>query len=232
MICVTSAHQHTIAMDVRQTLENIPLFSGLKDSELQTISTHAIIRSYPKNTIVITEGDTTDTLYVIQSGTVKVFLNDEHGKEIILSIMGANEYFGELSLLDGAPRSASVMTIEPTRLSVISKADFDAYLIKNPDVGVKLLETLVKRIRYLTDNVRSLALLDVYGRVARVLLSMAKEVDDKLVIEEKLTQQDIAKMIGASREMVSRILKDLTSGGYIDVKCGHIVINQKLPPGW
>ncbi len=220
------------AMNVHKTLENIPLFSGLKESDLKTISSHAITRNYPKNTIVITEGDVTNTLYVIHSGKVKVFLNDEHGKEIILARLEPNEYFGELSMLDGEARSASIMTLEPTTVALISKADFDAYLINNPTVALTLLETLTKRIRHLTENVRSLALLDVYGRVARVLLDMAKETNGKLVIDEKLSQQEIAKMVGASREMVSRILKDLSTGGYIDVKRDQIVIHQKLPSAW
>ncbi len=223
---------NTDSMDAHKTLENIPLFSGLKKSDLKTISSHAITRNYPKNTIVITEGDITNTLYIIHSGKVKVFLNDEHGKEIILARLGSNEYFGELSMLDGEARSASVMTVEPTTVALISKADFDAYLINNPCVALTLLETLTKRIRQLTENVRSLALLDVYGRVARVLLDMAKETNGKLVIDEKLSQQEIAKMVGASREMVSRILKDLSTGGYIDVKRDQIVIHQKLPPAW
>ncbi len=219
-------------MDVHKTLENIPLFSGLKEADLKTISSHAITRSFPKNTIVMTEGDITNTLYVIHSGKVKVFLNDEHGKEIILARLEPNEYFGELSLLDGGARSASVMTLEPTTVAVISKADFDAYLVNNPTVALTLLETLTKKIRHLTENVRGLALLDVYGRIARVLLDMAKEIDGKLIIDERPSQQEIAKMVGASREMVSRILKDLSTGGYIDIKKDHILIHQKLPPAW
>lgn len=219
-------------MEIHKTLENIPLFSGVKESELKIISSHAITRNYPKNTIVISEGDITNTLYVIHSGKVKVFLNDEHGKEVILARLEPNEYFGELSLLDGEARSASIMTLEPTTVAVISKADFDAYLISNPTVALTLLENLTKKVRHLTENVRGLALLDVYGRVARVLLDMAKETDGKLIIGEKLSQQEIAKMVGASREMVSRILKDLSTGGYIEVKRGQIVIHQKLPPAW
>jgi CRP/FNR family cyclic AMP-dependent transcriptional regulator len=222
----------TGTMDVHNTLEKIPLFSGLKELDLKTISSHAITRNFPKNTIVITEGDITNTLYVIHSGKVKVFLNDEHGKEIILTRLEKNEYFGELSLLDGEARSASVMTLEPTTVSVISKADFDAYLINNPSVALTLLDTLTKKIRLLTENVRGLALMDVYGRVARVLLDMAKEANGKLIIDEKPSQQEIAKMVGASREMVSRILKDLSTGGYIEVERKHIVIHQKLPPAW
>lgn len=214
-------------------IKDIPLFSGLEQAELDAISSHAVTRSFPKNSIIINEGDTTDSLYVILSGKVKVYLSDEQGKEIILNMLGPDEYFGELALLDRSPRSASVMTVEPTRVSIVHKADFDACLTNNPGIALKLIETLAQRMRQLTENVKNLALLDVYGRIARVLLNMATETDDgTLVIQEKLTQQDIAKMVGASREMVSRIMKDLTTGGYIKSEGGHITIFQRLPSHW
>ncbi|MFQ5936118.1 MAG: Crp/Fnr family transcriptional regulator [Acidiferrobacterales bacterium] len=210
----------------------MPLFASLAQADLATVSGHAVTKTFPRNTIVINEGDTTDSLYVILTGKVKVFLSDEQGREIILDIEGPGEYFGEIALLDDAPRSASVMTLEPSRFSIISKSDFKECLAKNPDIAITLIKELTHRIRMLTDNVKGLALRDVYGRVARTLSNLATAENGNFVISEKLTQQDIANMVGASREMVSRILKDLATGGYIRVEDKRITIKKKLPAGW
>jgi CRP/FNR family cyclic AMP-dependent transcriptional regulator len=166
------------------------------------------------------------------SGRVKVYLSDEDGKEVIINTQGPGEYFGELALIDEAPRSASVMTIEDSKLSIVSKRDFESCLARYPEIALRVIKGLTKRLRHLTENVKSLALMDVYGRVARTLLSLAEEQDGKLVVHQRLTQRDIAAMIGASREMVSRILKDLTIGGYITVDKKSITINEKLPHAW
>jgi len=208
------------------------MFSDLEDDELQTIESHAASKSYPKNSIIINEGDDTNSLYIILSGKVKAFLSNEDGKEVILTILKEGDYFGELSILDSAPRSASIMTMEPCKFSIISKEDFDKVMDQHPDIARKLVAELSSTIRRLTDSVRNLALMDVYGRVARTLLDMAEEKDGLKVIDQKLTHQDIAKMIGSSREMVSRIMKDLQKGGYITPESKRIVINEKLPPGW
>lgn len=213
-------------------LENIALFSDLAEKDLELISSHSVIKQYPKSCILINEGDRSDALYVILGGKVKVFLSDEDGKEIILNIQEAGEYFGELALLDEEPRSASVMTLEPSRLMVISKTDFQRCLMANPELALKLIQALAQRVRSLTETVRNLALLDVYGRVARTLENLAVEKNGKQVIEQRLTHQDIANMVGASREMVSRIMKDLTTGGYVQVVNRQITIKGKLPPGW
>ena len=213
-------------------LPDIPLFSDLEETELDALSSKVVTRHYPRNTIIISEGDISDSLYCILSGRVKVFLSDDEGKEIILNSQGPGDYFGEMALLDAGPRSASVMTLEECRMALISKADFDEFLNQHREATRKIMCQLVKRLRALTDNVRSLALMDVYGRVARVLLELAEEKGDRLVIREELTQQDIANRVGASREMVSRILKELKTGGYIEVKKKHIVIKEKLPHGW
>lgn len=213
-------------------LRKVSLFSDLSEAELQSISSVTAVRTYPKNTIIISEGDNSDSLYAILSGKVKVYLSDDEGREIIINIQGAGEYFGELALLDDSPRSASVMTLEETRLAVISKSAFEECLTKHPELGLRIIRELSARLRHLTQNVKSLALMDVYGRVARTLLDMAEPAGDKLEIRQKLTQRDIASMVGASREMVSRILKDLSTGGYITIQNKTITINEKLPPGW
>lgn len=213
-------------------LRNIPLFSDLSEPDLAVLSSHTNTKKFPKNAIIINEGDRTDSLYVILSGKVRAFLSDEHGKEIVLDIEGPGEYFGEIALLDEAPRSASVMTVEPCTFAIISKDDFKECLSKHPDIAINLIRELTRRIRLLTNNVKGLALRDVYGRVARTLSSLAKEENGQQAIPEKLTQQEIANMVGASREMVSRILKDLTSGGYIKIENRRITIRRKLPAGW
>lgn len=213
-------------------LSNVPLFAGLSEKELQAISQHAITKRFNKNTVVINEGDNSDSLYVILSGRVKIYLSDEEGKEVILNNQGPGDYFGELALIDEAPRSASVMTVEDCRLSIISKHDFATCLKNHPEIALSLIKDLSRRMRSLTENVKSLALMDVYGRVARTLLNLSVPEEGKMVVRERLTQKDIANMVGASREMVSRILKDLSVGGYITVDRKRITINERLPAAW
>lgn len=209
--------------------KNVPLFAKLGPGELRVLEQHATIRTYPRNTVIINEGDEASSLYVILSGQVKVFLSNEEGKEIVVNMQGPGEHFGELALIDSAPRSASVMTVEKGRLASITKADFSKILADHAYISLRLIENLAARVRLLSENVKNLALLDVYGRVAKTLLSLAHEQDGKLVIEERLTQQDIANRVGASREMVARIMKDLVSGHYITIDHKRIQINEKLP---
>jgi CRP/FNR family cyclic AMP-dependent transcriptional regulator len=180
---------------------------------------------------VINEGDLGDSLYVILSGRVKVYLGDASGKELILDIKGPGQYFGEMALDEGA-RSASVMALEPAQFAVLPGVDFRAFLLKHPQVAVQVIRNLIRVARGLNENVRSLAMLDVYGRVARVLLDMAVERDGKLSIPEKLTQKDLANRVGASREMINRILRDLTVGGYVSMREGHIIIEKAPPARW
>lgn len=213
-------------------LSEIALFTDLTRDELDAVASRAVTREFPKNAIVITDGDTSDSLYVIQRGKTKVFLIDENGKEIILNMLGPGEYFGELSLLDGAPRSASVMTLTPCRFTMISKKEFQQRLLENPRIAVALLQRLAARIRTLTENVRDLALRDVYQRVANTLEKLAIEQDGERIIPQRITHQEIANMVGASREMVSRIMKDLTRGGYISTEGQQIRVEKKLPPAW
>lgn len=212
-------------------LKNIPLFSCLNDHELDALSKVAVKKTFPKNTILFTEGDTTNSLYIICSGKVKVTINNNEGKEVILSMLGSGEYFGEMALLDGEPRSACVITKESTELLIISKEDFMDIFSSNP-IAFSLLKGLSKRLREANKKIESLALLDVYGRVARLLIQLAKPKDQNLVIEDKMTHQEIANMIGSSREMVSIILKELSNGGYITIEKKFITINKKLPYSW
>jgi CRP/FNR family cyclic AMP-dependent transcriptional regulator len=213
-------------------LENVPLFSGLSEVALSEIEQHSSVKSFNKNAIVINQDDETYSLYVILSGAVKVFISAEDGREAVLNHQTAGDYFGDLALIDKQPRVASVMTTEPSRFMIISREDFMACLSKNPEIAINLIKPMTSRMRMLARNVSSLALLDVYGRVARVLLEQAEQQEDGEMITGKITQQEIADMVGASRAMVSRILKDLKAGGYISVDKKRITIQQKLPSRW
>jgi CRP/FNR family transcriptional regulator, cyclic AMP receptor protein len=212
-------------------LKNIPLFQGVQENDLRALAERAVTRSYPKQAIIVNEGDESDSLYVILSGRVKIYLSDETGKELILAIKGAGQYFGEM-VLDEQPRSASVMTLEPAQFAILSRADFRAFLLTHAEVALQLIQNLIRVARGLNQNVRSLAMLDVYGRVARILLELAVQRDGKLMIPERLTQKDIAARVGASREMINRILRDLTAGGYVSVEDGRITINKAPPARW
>lgn len=212
-------------------LKNIPLFSSLNDQELDALSKVAVKKTFPKNTILFSEGDRSDSLYVICSGKIKVTINDREGNEVILAMLGPGEYFGEMALLDSGPRSACAITKEPTQLLIFSKNDFMDIFSSNP-IAFNLLKGLIKRLREANKKIEGLALLDVYGRVARLLIQLAKPQNQKMVIEDKLTHQEIANMVGSSREMVSIILKELSSGGYITIDKKLITINRKLPYSW
>jgi len=189
------------------------------------------VRSYARNTVIIQEGDHGDTMFVMLSGRVRVFLADEDGREVLLGEYGAGEHFGEM-MLDRGPRSASVATLEPTRCSVLTRDELEAYLEANPQAAAALLRLLIGRVRILTRTVGNLALLDVYGRVARHLLDTAVEENGRLVIPGRLTSVDIAKRVGASREMVGRIIADLKRGAYIVQEATCTVILRAPPKAW
>lgn len=213
-------------------LDKVDLFAGLGPEQLNALLRGAVVRNYPKGSIVVNEGDDGHGLFVVQSGSLKAFLMDEQGRELTLTLFAAGDYFGELALLDDAPRSASVATVERSALLQISRPNFLAILDDNPACMQVLLRNLVRRIRTLTENVRALALVDVFGRIARLFDSLAVSVDGERVVERRLTQQEIANLIGASREMVNRILRELVIGGYISIEKNRIVLRRKLPAHW
>jgi len=216
---------------VIDTLRNTELFHGLDDSVISQVASQVVTRQYPRHSVVVTQGDETDSLYVIIEGKVDVFLQNDKGKEIIINTLGECESFGELAPLGGIPRQASIITTENSTLVVISRQIFMDTLLTKPAISMRIINKLIELIKDLTEEVSSLALEDVYNRVVRVLYKHADEIGDKLVTE-KLTQQDIALRVGATREMVHRILKELKTGGYISIQGKHITIEKKLPPGW
>ncbi len=206
--------------------------AAIDDAFVRELAKLGRVRSYPKNTVIITEGDSSDSVFVILSGKVKAFVSDAEGHELILNTQAPGDYVGEMAL-DGKPRSASVVTLEPTTFSVVQREPLRDAIRRNPDFALDMIAKVIERAREATDNVKNLALLDVYGRVARLLLNMAVEAEDgKMRIPEKITQQEIAERVGASRDMVSRIFRDLTVGGYISVENRIITLNKRPPQRW
>lgn len=214
-------------------MAQVEIFAGLSSDELDMLAGSSVSRQYPKNTVIINDGDNADSLYLIDSGRVKVYCSDKNGKEFIMNTLESGDYFGELALLDDDRRSASVRTMEKSSFRIIYKEDFQRVISEHPNIARVLMRNLTRRVRTLTDKVKSLALQDVYGRVTKVLTGMAQpRGEEQSYIEERLTQQDIADRVGASREMVARILKDLTIGEYIGFEGRNIVINGKLPASY
>ena len=209
-------------------LRAVPLFASVPDEQLRTLATVVTRRSLARGATVMVAGDQTDSLYIILSGRLKVMMSDAEGKEVILSILGPGEFFGEMGLIDDSPRSASVVGIEPCELLAIAKRDFNKCLAENFEMAMAVMRGLVRRLREADRKIGSLALLDVYGRVARLLLDMAENVDGQKMVTKRLPKQDIAKMIGASREMVSRVMKDLQLGGYIEMRGSSIVLHDSI----
>jgi len=207
-------------------LRALPIFETLDDECLRPIMKAASLRSIPRHTVVLHAGDSTDNIYFVLSGSLKVQVSDEDGREVILSKLGPGELFGEMGVLDDNPRSATVLAVEPSEVVVMGKADFKKCLADNPDVSLFIMRNLTRRLRMADRNIESLALLDVYGRVARLLLEAAETIDGRKVVMQKITKQDIGKMIGASREMVSRVMRDLTAQGLIEEVDGRLVIND------
>ncbi|MFM7460357.1 MAG: Crp/Fnr family transcriptional regulator [Burkholderiales bacterium] len=214
-------------------LRNIPLFRALDDIELAYLDELATERLVPRGAMILNAADAGESLFAITAGRVKVFIGDEDGREITVKMLGPGDFFGEMSLIDQEPRSASVSAVEATTLKILSYQAFRDCLIRFPRIGIVVMTELAKRLRDADRKIFNLALMDVYGRVASTLLELATSSDGRLVVGERLSQQEIANMVGASREMVNRILKDLSDRGYISVEAKQITIhNNRLPPGF
>src|SRR6185436_1351559 len=190
-------------------LKAVPFFTQLTERELELVRSLSSEKHYPKNAVVLTEGEMGDSLYMIRSGKVKVFIGDQEGREMILKILGPGDFFGEMSMIDKQPRSASVTTLEASVFLVLSHSAFEKCVEKVPRVANMVMRVLATRVREADRKIGTLAMMDVYGRVASTLLELAVNDNGKMVVGEKLSQQDLANMVGASREMVNRILKDL-----------------------
>jgi CRP/FNR family cyclic AMP-dependent transcriptional regulator len=208
-------------------IRNVPLFSLLPSTQLVLLTQVLLRKPYPKNSTVVAAGDPADALYVVISGRLKVMMSDKEGREVILAILSQGDFFGEMGLIDQAPRSATVVTIEPCELLTITQADFTKCLQKNFELTMNVILGLVKRLREADKKIGSLALMDVCGRVARLLMEMAETIDGQKVVT-KLPKQQIAKMVGATREMVSRVMKEMETGGHIEVRARQILLRESL----
>jgi len=213
-------------------LKNIPLFSCLNDEEISILAQIAVERTYPKNKIIISEGDTSTSLYVVCSGQANAISISPDGRQIILNTFRTGDYFGEMSFIDAEPRCATVETRKLTRMLVLSRDKFSHILLSNPETSFRLMKGLLEKLRKATRQIEDLVFSDVYGRVSRLLIHLAKPRNDTRMIEERLTHQEIADRVGSSREMVSRILKELSVGEYITIQKKIITINKELPYSW
>lgn len=203
----------------------------LPQTLLDAIAERGGVRRYPANSILINEGDTSDSLYIVLNGRLRVYASSESGREVVLAEHGPGEYLGELAL-DGDKRSVSVKTLEATTCCVVPGVQLRRFLAENPEFALHMMEKLIRMVRRLTEQVKSLALQDVYGRIARVLMELSDEAGAERVVRLKLTQQDIAARVGSSREMVNRVMKELTAGGYVSLRDGKLVLHRKLPAAW
>lgn len=215
--------------DIRLFLRRVPLFYTLTESQIDMLAVGSARRSFSKGRTIVAEGEPSQSLYVLLSGRAKVQRSDSEGKEVILAVLGAGEFFGEMSLIDDEPRSASVITLEPCDFLAIPKENFLSVLRQSTEICLGVMRGLVKRLRSADRKIETLALLDVYGRVARVLLDSSELIEGNRIVRNRLPRQQIAKMVGASREMVSRVMKGLELEGFIvPMDEGRILLREKL----
>jgi CRP/FNR family transcriptional regulator/CRP/FNR family cyclic AMP-dependent transcriptional regulator len=216
----------------RAVLEKVPLFSGLSDEAIDNLIQVTTRKAYPKDATLVEEHEPGETLYMILSGKVKVTNIGPDGKQVILSVLGGGEFFGEMSLLDREPRSATVVTMEKTEMMLLRRKEFLNLLENNQEILTKLLSTLSARLRHANAQIKSLALLDVLGRIARLFLDLAAKDGRKLLdgstVFRRPTHQEIASMVGTSRETVSRMIGDLSKEGYIKISGKDIIISEGM----
>lgn len=211
-------------------LKQVGIFSDLSTESVQDLAVRMKGRQYAAGSIIVGQEDPGDSMFVVTEGRVKVVLYGDNGREIILSIFRADEIFGEMSLLDNRPRSASVIALEPTRVLTLDRAAFARHLDSHPQTALAVLAELSQRLRQADRVIGNLALLDVYGRVARLLKDLADQdgvkTEEGVMIRARPTQQEIASMIGTSRETVSRALNDFAKRGLLSMSGKQIVLHS------
>ena len=213
-------------MSTLDDLRRVPLFSDLSEGDLVRFAEVTREREYPRNSVILFEDDPGDSLYIVSTGQVKVVLIGEDGREVILSVLNDGDFFGEMSLIDDEPRSAHVIAMKDSRLLVLRRDDFQQQINQHPSIAVKLLRVLVQRLRRADAKIGGLVLLDVNGRVAKLLLDLADEGGGPK-ITRKLTHHTIAQMIGSSRETVSRAMRELSDRGLVEVTRREITIKNR-----
>ena len=209
-------------------LKKVPLFSDLDDEELHKLASIVREQNYKRRTTIVRVDDPGGALYILKSGLVKITIEDQHGDEMILRILYPTDFFGEMSLLDGMPRSATVTAQEPSEVLTISREHFLNIIEQSPKILLKMTAVLSQRLRNTNELIHSLAFFDVYGKVARLLLNLAAErgrvTEQGTVIDMRLTQQELAELAGMTRETMARTLREFQQAGCIRVDSGIISI--------
>ncbi len=211
-------------------IRRVPLFSMLTDPQAGLVAEAVVKRRYRRGENVVEQGKKSNALFIMLTGRARVVSTDSRGREVILATLKPGDYIGEMSLIDNEPHSATVQAEIQTDVLELARADFARCLPENSSMAYAVMRGLVQRLRHADRKIESLALMDVYGRVARSLLEFAvPTADGQMVIREKISRSDIAKMVGASREMVSRVMKDLEERGFVEVTDnGSVVIKERL----
>ena len=220
------------ASERRAALRGVPYFAELAEEELEWLLEQARTLTLRKNTILMSEGETGESMYIVLSGTIRIFVSDREGHEIVLYLEGPGSYIGEISLLDDEPRTASAITLEKSEVLAISKTAFLACLERNPEVAFLIIRSLAQRLRRSTSAIRSLALDNVYQRLASKLRELSREEDGLRRMPRRFSNQELGEMIGASREMVGRIVNELARGGYIEQVDRRWCLLKELPDNW
>ena len=211
-------------------IRRVPLFSMLTNDQAQSIADSVVKRRFRRGEIIVEHGKKSNALFILLTGRARVLTSDSRGREVILAVLQPGDYVGEMSLIDNEPHSATVRAEVQTDVLMLGRTEFARCLPENSSMAYAVMRGLVQRLRHADRKIESLALMDVYGRVARALLEFATETGDgEMLIREKISRQDIAKMVGASREMVSRVMKDLEERGFVQTQeNGSIVVKERL----
>ncbi|MBK6863360.1 MAG: Crp/Fnr family transcriptional regulator [Ideonella sp.] len=210
-------------------IRRVPLFSMLTNDQAQGIADSVVKKRFRRGEIIVEHGRKSNALFILLNGRARVLTADSRGREVILAVLQPGDYVGEMSLIDDAPHSATVRAEVQTDMLVLGRAEFSRCLPDSSSLAYAIMHGLVQRLRAADRQIESLALLDVYGRVARALLEMAETDGERKIIRNKVSRQDLAKVVGASREMVSRVMKDLEERGMIEtLETGSVVLKQRL----
>jgi CRP/FNR family transcriptional regulator, cyclic AMP receptor protein len=210
-------------------IRRVPLFSMLTSSQAEQVAEGVVKRRFRRGEIIVEQGRKSNALFILLTGRARVLTSDSRGREVILAMLHPGDYVGEMSLIDNEPHSATVRAEVQTDVLVLGRTEFARCLPENSSLSYAIMRGLVARLRAADRQIESLALLDVYGRVARTLLDMAEETGGTLLIRNKVSRQDLAKIVGASREMVSRVMKDLEERHYVETQPdGSVIIKEPL----
>ncbi|PPE65631.1 Crp/Fnr family transcriptional regulator [Caldimonas caldifontis] len=210
-------------------IRRVPLFSMLTSSQAEQVAEGVVKRRFRRGEIIVEQGRKSNALFILLTGRARVLTADSRGREVILAMLHPGDYVGEMSLIDNEPHSATVRAEVQTDVLVLGRTEFARCLPENSSLSYAIMRGLVARLRAADRQIESLALLDVYGRVARTLLDMAEETGGTLLIRNKVSRQDLAKIVGASREMVSRVMKDLEERHYVETQPdGSVIIKEPL----